>query len=419
MACNEQLSQYLLEEDALQKMNAFSFFPPALAGGVEAVQSIRTIMSGGRTYLLGENACEALGWPSVLHLDLNRVGWGHGLLELRPEVKGAGTLFERTWLSPDRLERLLRAHPQLPTLMSSRAEFMKRNVGGQSERNGRQAVAASAARLGNSPIKFVPVWRLVAQSSTVESNLSVVSQALADEVGRYTGSWNCEIRLTPGTVRAVYFDTAESDEELAGLCSRVSNERGDLEPTLAEMITDARRYLEIVARTTMPSGDGFTWVKIGDINETFATEREMRHFRDDRCAWYFAKDEIVVRQLGKFFTDMESYFGKDVGFRSASAAQMRLHHEHFALAVLRDHLRVCAQFLIGGERLAGRRHSHKGRRARAKEIRRLIFSALNGSSHLSIENRSDGVALEICYPGLGDQCLCFQIPDSQLAEIGA
>jgi len=224
------------------------------------------------------------------------------------------------------------ARSRSAALVSTRADFMKRNLGGQSERYSRHAVAASQNLLGRSRIKFVPTWIAMAQSATAQENLNRVSQSLPVSEPLHVGRWTCELRFTPSTVRALYFTATGSDEHLARLCSRVSRDPAELELTLGEMIADVRHHLEVLACTTQPSiSVGFDWIKVGDINELFRPNAkgqfyDAEAYRQKKSAWFLAKDDVIVRRYGKFFADMESYFGRDVGFHSDCEELLWFHH---------------------------------------------------------------------------------------------
>jgi hypothetical protein len=430
--CNHAIGKFITNRDQFDAMRPYSFFPPALAGGIEGLSRIGGQTSGGRTFLPDEAGCAALGWPATIGLSLDKLGWGTGTLEARPEIKGAGTPFERTRLHPNRVRTVLADSPALlasfesacragadaPPLMTSRLDFMKRMVGGQSERNGVHGVATSRAQLGRSRIKFVPVWAAIRQSDRLHEHLDLVSAALPHGVTRCEAPWICEIRFTPGTIRAVYFDTVRDDDHLIALASRVSRNYDDLQFTLQDMIADARRHLELVAHTTQPGeGGGFTWIKVCDINEKFKSPTEIAHFRDSRKAWFFAKDEVIVGGVGKFFTDMESFFGRDVGFTSPDRAALHLHHELYGLAVLRDHLRVCSRFLLACELQRGKTLAGRLRSTIPAEVRRRLLQSLNASDVLDATDEGDAITLALQYPRLGDSRAAFRFGVEELAEV--
>jgi hypothetical protein len=433
VATSNHLNNFVKPMGSINKMIPYSFYPLSLGAGVKNAVVISATMTGGRTFLLSRASSRMLGFPAELWLDLSRLGWGNGLLEVRVEVKGGGTLFERTRLDPGKLSEILRNHPELeeqhlkvmarkrfPLLLASRAEFMGRHRGGQSQRFAAHAVQASNALLDKSLIKFIPVWSAVSQSDQVHRNLDVVSEALASDETLFAGNSVCEVRLTPSTVRALYFDTARNQTELRVLCSFVSQENEELIATLDQMIQDARRYLEILAKTTRAAviGDGFTWIKVSDINEVFS-QTEADDFRSQRpSAWFFAKDEVIVRKVGKFFTDMESYFGKDVGYHSLSEASLRLHHSLYVLSVLRDHLRVCAQFAIGTEALRTERElSTIEERSLRRKVLMEIIAAINASQFLHLSRSEERFILKVRYEHLNNQYINYEIRLDQLHEL--
>lgn len=433
LARNDALAEWTTTPGVLDRVPAASFFPPALAAGVRGYRTHEATMTGGRTFLLSREASRELGFPD-LALDLDRLGWGCGSLEVRLEVKGAGTLFGRTRLGQTELERALAAEPELrstyeaqcrglepPVLMSSLAEYLKRNIGGQSERFARHAVETSARLLGRSAIKFVPVWAAVAQSSAVQRNLDLVSRAVDPEQPLWRGPWVNELRLTPGSVRAVYFDKAETDEHLRQLCRRVSEEPDELEQTQVEILADARRHLELLATSTRPAdAGGCYWIKVGDINEKFKRDPRSRpleaeRFRRQRIAWFFAKDEIVVRRVGKFFVDMEGFFGKDVGFLSPEA-ELDFHHRLTVLAILRDHNRIATRFRLATLLAEGRKVPESARRQLRREVMAKLVETVNRSPvvGLGLGRREVEVTLE--HPSLGGRKHRYLLPREELAE---
>jgi hypothetical protein len=436
LAFNERLSAFVMPQGVIAAPLPMAFFPPALSAGVRDLVRVDATMTGGRTFLLSRAGAKSLGLSERLYIDLEKLGWGEGKLEVRPEIKGAGTVFARTRLSPGRLRQILAKYPELnqsynrsrarslaPIIMSSLAIYQKRNLGGQSERYARHEVDASRALLDRSKIKFVPAWIAVAYSGEVRRNLSIVSQALPANEERFAGICASVIRFTPGSVRAVYFDKISADDELAYLCSRVSNESDELEETLHHMIDDSRRYLEVIAKSTRPSPEGgFTWIKVGDINEKFRINSsgeyaDAAEYRRRKYAWFLAKDEIVVRKVGKFFTDMESYFGKDVGYHSRTESDLKLHHELYILTVLRDHNRICTRFKIGLELFQGRRLSLVARASMSKGIMRDIIAAINESPYLHIDATQTQIACTIKYENLANQTQRYVFPRAQLAEL--
>lgn len=431
LARNERLRDFVAAPAALDA-EPYAFFPPALAANTRAVIG-GAQMTGGRTFLIDERSAEAVGLPPRVQLDLAALGWGSGLLEARLEVKGAGTLSDRTRLSPARLARLFEHNAPLgaaydawsgggypPQLMLSSGAFMRRPVGGQSERLARHAVDVSRAQLGTSRVKFVPVWLAVAQSPAVHANVEFVSRALDADEPRVRDALACELRFTPGTVRAAYFDKVDDDDGLVALSRRVTRDDAELDETLHAMIGDAARYLEVPAATTHAAGGGFAWIKIGDINELFDPDEDggygsAEEFRARRRGWFIAKDEVVVRRAGKFFTDMESYFGKDVGYVSASMADLARHHDLYTLAVLRDHLRVCMRFALAAALRRGP-VSLGERRALATSVLVRIVAAICASPHVHAELTADACTVELAYARLNGLVGRFTLLREELGE---
>jgi hypothetical protein len=430
-----RLPEFVSERGELDGAGDWSFFPPLLAAGVEGVRSVEAIMSGGRTFLLTEEGADALRLPRRLHLDLAKLGWGDGLLEVRPEVKGAGTLFERTQIDRRLLEAELAGHPELarayaelceggnpPKLLLSLAMYLKRILGGQDDVYARHSVKVSNALLGQSRIRFTPVWQATRYPEAVVRNLAIVSRALPPGTPLCDRGYLMELRFTPGTVRAIYFDTARTDAELHRLATRVSEDPDELLATWSEMIADARRYLETVAVSTHPREDGIGWTKAGDINEVYKPDERGAYehayeFRNrKRIAWFLAKDEVIVRGLGKVFTDTESYFGGTTRFVSPDPKTLSFHHELYLLMVLRDHLRVCTSFRVAAELVARRSCDLQRRRRLQEETAARLEEAINQSPYLQLRLRARIAIFEHCYPGLDGAVARFQLPRWQLRE---
>lgn len=414
------LPEYLTSRTALQGVPRWSFFPPLLAAGMEEAVSCRAVMTGGRTFLLTEEGADALGLPRRLFLDLERLGWGKGALEVRPEVKGAGTLFERTMISRARLEALLpedgelraaygrlRAQGAPPFLLLSLAMYLKRILGGQDGVYGAHDVRVSNALLKGSSIRFAPVWTIAGFPERVVRNLELVSRALADGTPRCDRTYVNEVRFTPSTVRAIYFDTASTDDQLALLCRRVSESRAELDETWNAMIDDAGRYLEAMASSTEETPEGYAWIKVGDINEMFKPNEQQLYddaydFRHAKAiAWFLAKDEVVVPRLGKVFTDMEAFWGGTTRFKSKDREALRFHHDLYGLMVLRDHLRVCAAFRVGLELLDRGRCDARRRAALQAETNERLADAVQRRANLALVLGSTAAVLDIHYARLG------------------
>ena len=437
LARNGQLAAFIVSTPRLSDAKVWSFVPEALAGGLPDVRHVTAVMTGGRSFRLGERAAAQLGLPSRACLDLDRLGWGKGLLELRLEVKGAGTLWSRTQLDAHRVEGALRSHPGLarswtnarkdeahPVIMSSLFEYLGRNRGGQSELCGVSAVTSSEALLGGATVRFLPAWLCVAHSPAIHEHLRVVTRGSSAPESLHEGTVVNELRFSPGSVRAVYFDTAASDAVLERLALRVSRDLDELEECAVEMIHDSRRYLELLSASTRPTPCGLacTWTKIGDIHEIFdpgdnRSYPDIHEYKEvKKVAWFLAKDEIVVRRVGKLFTDMESCSTAPRGFLSLLGQEMRRHHELFVLNVLRDHCRVITQFEIARALVAGAKLNRDARRAIERSVLSRIQDAINQSESLSLDLAAATAHLTIVYPALGRLSVTYDLPRRWLVE---
>lgn len=432
---NTALAPFVRSPVPLDSLPIHSIFPAALRGEI-ASTLIEATQTGGRTFLLDGPACEALGFPTEMYLDLDALGWGTGLLRLQPEVKGAGTIFERTALDAKKVEHVLEDHPALlasyhaergkggvPETMTSLALYDSRSAGGQNIAYGCNAVSISEAMLGSSMLKFVPTWLCVEQSAAIHENVRIVSEAIPSHVPRRDGRLVVELRLSPGTVRAAYFDQAEEDSTLMTLCERVSDSVPELEETLAAMIADTGRYLDAVAMSTRCGAHrGFDWLKVGDISLEYRRDdrgrttnaREYRAVK--RKAWYLAKDEIVVRRVGKFFADMESYRAHDSSYRVATEEELWFQHELFVLSVLRDHVRVCTQLAIGIELLRRGSLNDAERRDRQSFVKREMVEAVGRSQYACLEIGRSVWSVDLRYPGLGGFTRNYRLPRGYVAE---
>ncbi len=411
----------------------YSFTPPALSTQNERVE-VQAQMTGGRTFLINPASVNQLGMvKDVAFLDLSSLGWGNGKLELQLEVKGAGTLFERTKIQKARLLELLKSRPDLersffdsivPSLgepiYSTLSTYLKRNIGGQSERYANHAVRASESQLGKSKIKFTPTWASVAWPDETFENLSFISQA--SDTPHYQGVPCNELRWTPSNIRALYFETAASDQQLCEIVRAISTNMSELVETHDQLLLDAKRHLELISCSTIeiPS-EGFYWIKIGDINEKFVRSAEGEYaaamdYRSKRYGWFLIKDEVVVNLVGKFFTDMEGFFGKDIGFLSETDDLLRMHHELAVLCILRDHFRLCVQFKKAMHLMeTGTISDSKMRKLELATLRELTTS-INSSEciHISITNLH--IHISLAYPEVGSLINDFAIPREEIAE---
>src|SRR5882724_6394273 len=94
ISVNHRLSEFLRPNEGFNNLVPYSFFPISLGAGIKDKKLVSATMTGGRTFLLSRSSSADLGIPEDLTYDLDKLGWGSGQLEVRLEVKGAGTLFE-------------------------------------------------------------------------------------------------------------------------------------------------------------------------------------------------------------------------------------------------------------------------------------------------------------------------------------
>jgi hypothetical protein len=420
---------------ALAGSPAWSFFPPALAGGLRDIEVVEAVKTGGRTFRLTPSALATLGLPIHTYLDLPRLGWGRARVAVDVEVKGAGSDTDQVCLDEADLTRVLDGHPALASswarassdpsaVMASLATYLGRNRGGQSRAAAKAAVVSSEAMLRQASLKIAPSWMAVAQSEEAHEHLRIVSAAARQADPLYGGTVANELRLTPGSVRAAYFDTAASDAELRRWARRVATDPQDLATCSDEMVEDVRRHLELLALSTVPSASGIScrWTKVGDVHLMFqpGTNRryddadEYRHKRT--AAWFLAKDEVVVGAAGKFFVDMESLWPDEHGFVSLLGADLALHHELAVLTVLRDHVRVCTQFDVA-RRLCERDEVGPEERLsiqRATVAR--IVAAVDRSAVVALDLDDERAVVTLRYPALASIEAVYRLDRGWLAE---
>jgi hypothetical protein len=380
--------------------------------------------------------------PPYLHLNLDALGWGTGTLELRFEVKGAGTLFARTRINRQVLESILPKRLALarsyqaarsgddvtPAIFSSLAMYESRNMGGQREDYAVHSTNASKASFEASGIRFVPTLIAVVLPEAYHENLRFVSQACPEKEPLYAGRVANEVRCTPSTVRAVYFDRAGSDDMLQQLCCRISPSIDDLEATSAGLADDVRRYLEHIALTTRFRVDPrhvadrqvFTWMQFGDIWVTFERDengeyRNAEEYRYDRTvAWYLAKDEVIVRKLGRMFVDMECLRTVQVALNDE---ELEFQHALYVLNVLRDHNRVATQFRVGTALLDSGFVSRSDRRAMHRGVLTEMADSVNRSAHVSMAIHPAAIEVEVRYMNISGMRRRYVVPREQIGEI--
>ena len=441
LARNQRLSEFLAPPGLPSQLPEYYFLPLALSGGIDGVATLEAWSTGGRSFLLTPESLERIGWPERLYLDLGRLGWGSGLLEVRFEIKGAGTTFARSRVNPEKLAAKLAKHPRLrksyqeqceengtPALFSSRAMYESRNMGGQREDYAIHSTRASELLLGRSAIRFAPTLFAIAQTPKAHENLRIVSGACDEKEALYNGRVANEVRCTPSTVRGVYLDRAGSDEVLEKVCSRISSDPAELEATVMGLAGDVRRYFEHLAQTTRYQFDPtrtldrevFTWLQFGDIWVTFERDESGRYVNaeeyrhDRRVAWYLAKDEVIVRGVGRMFVDMECLRNSQVAH---NFEELRFQHGLFVLNVLRDHNRVATQLRVGLELL---RQGYISRAAR-KELHQLVMremaEAVNAGTNCSMDMNAREISVSIQYEHLSGAKANYRVPREQIAEI--
>lgn len=382
------------------------------------------VSTGSRTLSLSAESARRLGIPDRVLLDLRQMGWGQGVLEMKPEVKGAGAPLSRTRLDNvprDHISAVLssklapsrtlhdwteRFKEERDPLWTSLFAYERRPLGAQSVEFGTWAKAVSTTLLGRCPVRVAPTPSMVSAASGWRD---VVAQAMApaasSRVPAFTGALCTELRYTPGHVRAVYFDTVRDDDDRVRLIDAVSEDDDVLSETYSALIADLRRYIETLAIGTRTMGNGLVWPKFGDIHIVFRPDRHGRHAWADEyrsrkhVAWYLAKDEVVVGGLGKVVVDAESVAPC---FPASGREHLRWQHDLYLLNLLRDHARVVVGFLHA---LQAKRFRRGGPRpasqaARDRQVAQDLLRAGQDSGEFALFGDEHRIAVTVWYPHL-------------------
>ena len=213
----------------------------------------------------------------------------------------------------------------------------------------------------------------------------------------------------PGNVRAAYFETAASPEALRGLCSFISPDLDVLADTYSRVAADAVAYLDFLGEATSYNEEEqlFAWPKFGDIQIVFKADEYRRtpfvaEYRNAKsAAWYLAKDEVIVPDVGLVYVDLES---ATLTFPSVDETELALHHDLYVLHnVLRDHVRVLANSATATAPFGPAEGPPPDDRgfARIRRSRYPICKASNRSRMSSSSSTGDTVATELAYDRLG------------------
>jgi hypothetical protein len=421
---NATLESFVEADTPLSAMGAGWFAPlPFRAVWAGEALPVRALQTGSRTFAILGEAAEALAFPKQALLDLGKAAWGEGTLELKPEIKGSGTQFSRTKLTrPSRaaLEKLLPAGVPVSWIDAFEADpdplfvslntYEGRPLGGQDARLSDHALHISEALVGSSPVKLAPTLAHVTCPPEYQEWLVSITQALSPDPRHkraYGGELSIEIRLTPGHLRAAYFDTAK-EPGLVELCNLLSTSPDGLEKTYNRMVADAGRYLDELCEKTgyRTDLDCFTWPKFGDIHVVFRRDRfGYPTFADEykfakSAAWYIAKDQVVVSEVGLVHVDLESV---TQAFPSVNEEELRWHHDLYVLNVLRDHVRVIGKFDYG-RRLAARETTTPDGRERVQALQRALHALARASQNspcYRVELGPHGLTVDLHYALLG------------------
>lgn len=417
--CATAVNQFLATQLAFSSIPSWWFCPAPFENGSAQAVPVSGVTTGGRTIALSVRSAQRLGIPPAVELDLCRAGWGVGALLLKPEIKGAGTRLSRTKLGTlDRRELTalcpsssqrswaLKFENDPDPLFASLFTYEGRPLGAQALSNGTHALQVSMEMLGNSKIRVAPTVMCVQAPEEYARRLAGISRSAAT---RYTntslfdGTLCTELRMTPGHVRAAYFDTTRDEADLVRLCRAVSNDPAVLHDTYCKMIGDSRSYIDTLCSGTRYSikPDCIIWPKFGDVYVLYRRDAygypayadEYRFHK--RQAWYIAKDEVVVPGVGKVTVDAESVAPN---FASANIEEMNWHHELYVLNILRDHARVTTGYLRGIEMLTSARAKRTSMRACDQRVLRDLVGAGQKSSHYDLAVGDNKMVVSLNYP---------------------
>lgn len=415
-------SQFLANGHSLSSIPSWWFCPVPFTNGSKEAVPISGVTTGGRTLALSAHSARRLGIPPSVNLDLRHAGWGVGTLLLKPEIKGAGARLSRTKLGAADRRELTALCPyssqrawarkfenDADPLFASLFMYEGRPLGAQALSNGMHALQVSMELLGHSQIRVAPTLMCVPAPEEYAIKLAEISQPAASPhkaAALFDGTLCTELRMTPSHVRAAYFDTTRDDADLVRLCRAVSTDLAVLYDTYRKMIDDSRSYIDTLCSETRyhVEPECVLWPKFGDVYVLFrrdvygypAYADEYKFHK--RSAWYIAKDEVVVPNVGKVTVDAESVAPN---FASTNIQEMSWHHELYVLNILRDHARVTAGYLRGLEVLAPTRAKRTSRHTCDQKVLRDLILASQGSSYYDLTAEKDEIVISLKYPLLG------------------
>lgn len=288
--CATKVNQFLATRLDFSSISSCWFCPVPFESGSGQAVPVSGVTTGGRTLALSAHSARRLGIPPSVKLDLRRAGWGVGTLLLKPELKGAGARLSRTKLgalSRQELMGLCRS-PQRPwarkfeddadPLFASLFTYEGRPLGAQALSHGIHALQVSMELLGNSQVRVAPTVMCVQAPEEYASRLADISRLAAPRrrsVPLFDGELCTELRMTPGHVRAAYFDTTRDDAGLVDLCRAVSTDLDVLRDTYCKMIDDSRSYIDTLCSETRNSvrPECIVWPKFGDVYILFRRDR--------------------------------------------------------------------------------------------------------------------------------------------------
>ncbi len=386
-------------------------------------------------------------------LNLKDLGWAEEdtYQEFIPEIKGCGAKMKdagvsyssiRTVADEEGKESLAKLVDNLSEVtndalcMTSR-DYLERPLGSQVEAYEIHGLKLSKLEQGRFPIKFTPVLAVTPLPEQVQEQIRLLNKAVKLDEGEELCEYGPEeyaqgIRLTPSTVRALYFDYARTDSKLSELVQRVSTDQDTLEKTAKEMIKDSRRYMEVLTESTKEHPKGYTWSKVGDIHLAWSAEEdpeiwdseEATEYRNEHdFAWCLAKDMTIAAGTGYWFVDLESLRAGPVQelcepYDNISAKKDLLRKQGmYMISVLRDHARVNTQFEIGRQSYKRGPVSFREKKEIQEDVLDAMVEEIDKSEDISIQREDHHLQINLKYKHIDGFEFSRKIPLRQLSPI--
>lgn len=418
--------------DSENKLHGFVWVPQLIDPSYGESEKISVTKTGGRTYRIDDKKIKKI------KINLADFGWSDEpiMQEMMYEIKGGGTLISDAGVTLKKLKRAAKEVSEkkleelVKNLMKGDSDYLcitsksdrGRPKGSQLARYSDHSKNVTIMLYQNFPVKFAPLLSVSSLPDSVKNQINIVNRTLKSKEERvHCTDYTQEIRLNPSDVRAIYFDKANTDEDLIKLCSRVSKKVSVLDNASEAMLADSRRYLEVLAKHTMSNYGSYLWAKLGDIHLSWAKDgevewddKEANEYKTDKpFAWYLAKD-ITVAGTGFWFVDLESLRAGPVHQLCDDKSDLDRKQEHYVICVLRDFQRVITKFEIGKQLLKGKEVPHQKRKGIQEHIIRRMLKEINKSEHISLKRRKGKLHLKINYARIPGESLSLKIPEEYI-----